>query len=263
MQRSESEVCVPSPKDLHLRKAALLSIFALLASLCCCSPTALCQDSGGFRGTSSFGLAASYSPDSSHILIGTAGQRRTWTFGAEYARLLHQTPQLRFDYEASLTPFFLESDPTVTATVFTSSGQTIVTQQTPERVVRVDHGPVGSILTGNGSMAPIYAIFGRQNTYAASIAPLGVRVSALPRWIVQPSFAVNLGFVVSARDIPIDDSDQFNYTFALGPGVQFFTGQRTSWRLEYLYRHISNAGQGAQNPGIDQGVVRLTVSRHR
>jgi hypothetical protein len=49
----------------------------------------------------------------------------------------------------------------------------------------------------------------------------------------------------------------------MGPGLQFFTNRRTSMRVEYLYRHISNAGQGDQNPGIDQGVIRLTVSHHR
>jgi hypothetical protein len=33
--------------------------------------------------------------------------------------------------------------------------------------------------------------------------------------------------------------------------------------VEYIYRHVSNAGQGNQNPGVDQGVVRVTVSLHR
>jgi hypothetical protein len=211
----------------------------------------------------SFGFSSTYSGTSSHILIGESEQRRVWTLGAEYTLLLRRGPRFRFDYEASLLPLFEETDPTVTGTVFTFGGQAIVTPQTPVRVVAVTHQPVGYILTGNGSNAPVYALFGRQDTYAAAFSPLGARISALPRWRVQPSLALDLGFVVSARDIPVDDAAQFNYMFSFGPGVEFFSDSHTSWRVEYIYRHVSNAGQGNQNPGVDQGVVRVTVSLHR
>ena len=51
--------------------------------------------------------------------------------------------------------------------------------------------------------------------------------------------------------------------FALGPGIELYTDAHTSWRVEYVYRHASNAGQGNLNPGLDQAVVRLTLSHHR
>jgi hypothetical protein len=60
----------------------------------------------------------------------------------------------------------------------------------------------------------------------------------------------------------VDEADQFNYMFSLGPGVQLVTGPQASFRVEYIYRHVSNAHQGYENPGVDQGVVRLTMS-HR
>jgi hypothetical protein len=246
-----------------LRKAALVSIIAGLICFSAFTRPVLGQEPGGFGTVQSFGFSSSYSPDSSHILIGSADQRRIWTLGAEYTHLLRQGPRFRFDYEGSIMPVFEETDPTVTGTVFTFEGQTILTPQTPVRVQRVAHGPVGTILTANGGMVPLYANFAREDTYAASIAPLGGRVTALPRWRIQPSLALDLGFVVSARDIPVDDADQFNYMFALGPGIQFYVDKKTSWRVEYIYRHVSNAGQGNQNPGIDQGVVRVTLSLHR
>jgi hypothetical protein len=220
------------------------------------------QEAGGYGGVRSFGFSSSYSPDSSRILIGDSGHRRIWTLGAEYTHLLHQTQRLRLDYEGSLMPLFEETDPTVIGTVFTSNGQAIVTPQSPVRVITTTNQPVGSVLTGSG-MVPLYALFGREDTYAAAFAPLGVRATALPRSRLQPSFALDLGFVVSARNIPIDQGTQFNYMFAVGPGVQFFADRYTSWRVEYIFRHVSNAGQGIQNPGIDQGVVRVTVSLHR
>jgi opacity protein-like surface antigen len=245
-----------------LRKVAFVSFFTLIVAAFASSQSAPGQESIGYGGIRSFGFSTSYSPDSSHILIGNAGQRRTWTTGAEYTHLLHPGRQFRLDYEASVMPMFLESDPTVTGTVFTFEGQSFVTHQMPERVLFVDHNAIGSVLTPNGSMVPLYAYYGRENTYAAAITPLGARISALPHSRLQPSLALDLGLVLSARDIPLDDCDKFNYTFAIGPGIQFFAGEHTSWRLEYLYRHVSNAGQGDQNPGIDQGVVRLTVSLH-
>jgi len=251
---------------LVLQRVVRVSTFAGLLGLAVYGVRGWAQEvdrPGGVGGVRSFGISTSYSPDSSHILIGEADQRRTWTLGVEYTHLLHLNPHYRLDFEGSLTPFYLESDPDVTASIYTTGGRSYITQQTPVRVLSINHQPLGVVLTGGGKSVPLYAIYGRENTYAASLAPVGVRVSALPRWTVQPSFAIDLGFVVSAHDIPVDLSDQFNYLFAFGPGVQIFTNPRASLRLEYIYRHISNAHQGYQNPGVDQGVFRLTLSRRR
>lgn len=242
-----------------MRKAVLVSI---VAGVCLSALTARAQETGEFGGVQSFGFSTSYSPTSSHILIGDAKQRRIWSLGAEYTHLLRPGRTFRLDYEGSILPLFEETDPTVTGTIFTYAGQPFITPQSPVRVINTTNQSIGEALAPNGSIVPLYALFGRQDTYAASIAPLGARLTALPRHRIQPSFAIDLGFVVSARDIPVDQADQFNFLFSLGPGVQFFTDAHTSWRIEYIYRHISNAGQGLQNPGIDQGVVRVTVSLH-
>jgi opacity protein-like surface antigen len=148
------------------------------------------------------------------------------------------------------------------ATEWTNAGQTFVTPVTPERVIAVNHASLGNICAG--ACSPIYPVYGRdETTYAASISPLGVRAILLSRRRVQPTFESDLGVVISSRDIPVDSSSQFNYQFSFGPGVQFFFSQRTAVRLEYVFRHISNANAGAINPGIDQGVFRLTLSRYR
>jgi hypothetical protein len=249
-----------------LRKAALRSFVWFLAVIVCIfglDQAVLGQEPGGVVGGSeSFGVSTTWSPSSSHILIGTAEQRRIWSLGVEYTHRLALGENFRLDSEGSLLPLFEETDPAVFGSTVTIAGQTIVTPQTPVRVVQVARGPVG-ILTEGSLRAPIYAIFGRQDTYAWSLAPLGARISVFPRRRIQPSFSLDTGFVVSARDIPIDYSDQFNYMFSFGPGVQLFANPRTSWRLEYFYRHLSNAHQGTENPGIDQGVVRVTLSMHR
>ena len=232
-----------------MRTAALAPIFAALAALTACAAP--------------LGFSSTYSPSSSHILIGDAEQRRIVTLGLEYTHLVASSPHFRLDYVGSVLPLYEETDPFVQGTYFSLAGQSIVTQQPPTRVTYAIRGPVGAIAAGNGTTVPVFALTGRQNTYAAAFTPLGARIDALPRRRIQPTFAIDLGFVVSARDIPIDNSSSFNYLFSFGSGFELFTDAHTSWRLEYLYRHTSNAGQGAQNPGVDQGVVRVTLSHHR
>jgi hypothetical protein len=256
MQRPQ---CGPLLSEgLRLRKAALVSLFA---GMICISGWG--QEHGGVGGVESFGVSSTYSADSSHIIIGASERRRVWTLGVEFTHRLVLGEKVRLDYEGSLLPLYEETDPTLLGANVTVAGQTVFTPQAPVRVVQVAHGPVGTELEPSGIRVPIFAVFGRQDTYAWSLAPLGARVSLFPRWRIQPSLALDGGFVVSARDIPVDDSDQFNYMFSFGPGVQVFTSPKASWRVEYIYRHISNAHQGNQNPGVDQGVVRVTLSTHR
>jgi len=245
-------------------KATLVLLFAALVCLTGWGAPAWGQavnGAGGVGGVRSFGITSSYSPDSSRILIGEAEQRRIWAGGAEYTHRMHQSQRVRWDYEGSFLPLYKESDPTLGGNFYTlPNGQTVVTRQVPVRLTTVPRGPVSSEPTGNTSV-PLYALLGRQNTNGVEFSPLGARISALPRRRVQPSFALDLGFVATAHQIPVDNTDNFNFMFSFGPGVQFFA-RRSSLRLEYIYRHISNAGLGYENPGIDQGVVRLTLSRH-
>ncbi len=245
-------------EGLCLRKAVLVLLFAGLGCL-----SGWGQEPGESGGAQSYGFSWSYSPNSSHILIGLAEQRRTWTLGVEYTHRIVAGRRFRLDYEGSILPVYFESDPTVIGTTTTLSGRTFVTSEPPVRVIHVQYGLIGMANEGRGISAPIYGIFSRENTYAAGLAPLGARVSAFPRSRIRPSFSVDLGFVVATRDLPVDQTDQFNYMFSLGPGVQLYSGPRSSVRLEYIYRHISNAHQGYQNPGVDQGTIRVTLSRHR
>ena len=214
-------------------------------------------------GSQSFGIISSYAPNSSHILIGLAQDRRTFTLGVQYSHLLWSDRNIfRYDYEASFLPLFKESDPTVIGTTTTIGGQTYFTPQAPVRVTYVEQGPVGTASDGSQT-APIYAIYGRETTYATALTPLGIRMTARPWERFEPTFALDLGFVLSPRNIPIDNSTSFNFLFSFGPGIEIYANQHTSWRVEYLYRHMSNAGSGEFNPGVDQGILQLTLNHHR
>ncbi len=241
-------------------KAAIVTILAACASLC--GVSLYSQEPFRLDARHSLGFSTTFSPDSSHIFIGDSERRRIWTLGAEYTHVLHQGSRFRFDYEGSILPLYEETDPTIYGTIFTLNGQTFTTEQTPTRITYAIRGPIGMVGSPGGPNHPINALTGREDTYAAAFTPLGARISAFPRRRIQPTFALDLGFIVAARDIPIDQSSWFNFLFSFGPGLQFFTSPNASIRLEYIYRHASNAGLGNQNPGVDQGVARVTLS-HR
>jgi hypothetical protein len=234
---------------------------AFVVSLVSC---ALClsvagQESQNFEGKQSLGITASYSPTSSHILIGRAQQRRTFTAGVEYTRRLWEGAGVRLDYSGEFSPFFRESDPTIVGTESTFTGYT---PMTPERTISVGHNAIGNECSA--TCDSIYPVYGRdETTYGAAIAPLGARAVFLAHRRLQPTFASNFGVILSTRDIPVDNTTLLNYQFSFGPGVQVFAARHAAVRLEYVYRHISNANLGTINPGIDQGVFRLTLSRYR
>jgi hypothetical protein len=217
-------------------------------------------------GRQSFGISSTFAPDSSHILIGDAEQRRIWTAGLEYSRRLWGNGSLRLDYEGSIAPFFQERDPTLAGETITATGSSVIkittTSANGPRVVYVNNDPIGFASIGGGAPVPIYPIYGSTKTYAFAMSPIGARISGFSSHWLQPTFSTDLGMVFSSRNLPIDDSASFNYLFSFGPGVEILRGNGAI-RLEYLYRHMSNGNAGYNNPGVDSGVFRLTLSRSR
>ena len=223
----------------------------------------IAQDRVSFGGVQSFGVTASYSPDSSHILIGEAEQRRIWTLGVEYThRLTRAALPLRLRSIASCRST-RRSTPPWSALIYTVAGQTTATQPRPSRARHYGrsrprrHHRRAPRRRSRPSMPSTEM---RTPTQARSR-----RSARAPRLFqhhsIQPSFSLDLGFVVATRDIPMDDSDQFNYMFSFGPGVQFYT---TPAGLHAHGVYLSPCLQrqpGNENPGVDQGTFRVTISR--
>jgi hypothetical protein len=239
---------------LSKRLVFVLSAFSLLGFV-----GASAQD---LPARQSFGITGTFAPTSGHYLIGDATERRTWTAGFEYGRTVFGNRSIRLDYEASVSPFFLERDPTMTGYYYVLDGVVVSIPMTPTRVITPISGAIG--IPGTVPLpAPAYGEYGTEETYAATASPLGMRINGLNSHKVQPTFSGDLGFVLSTRDLPIDNSTKFNFLFSFGPGVELFYRPNAAVRVEYLYRHMSNANTGNNNPGVDQGVFRLTLTRRR
>jgi hypothetical protein len=216
----------------------------------------------------SFGVTTTFAPNSSHIFIGDAEKRRVWTAGFVYDFRLWDTHRICLSYQGSLSPFFQERDPTLIGTFYTPplpGGKPVIMLLSPQRVTTVNNDPVGVAGGFGGSTsAPVYPLYGSMKTYAVAIAPLGVRLNGFNSRKLQPTFSVDLGMVFSSRDLPIDNSSSSNFQFSFGPDVEYCYRRNQAARVEYVYRHLSNANTGTNNPGVDAGVFRLTLTtRHR
>ncbi|HEY6468099.1 MAG TPA: acyloxyacyl hydrolase [Candidatus Acidoferrales bacterium] len=203
----------------------------------------------------SWTLFSEYAPNSSHIFWGVSEKRQRLAFGGEYGRRLVRGHGLEFDCMFQAKPVALERDPTLAGFRNVSTGQILVRIEQPTRVVIVNNSTF--LLPGVGQIAPVY---GGEWTYGFEIDPIGLKLNFRARRPLQPFIDTTGGLIVTTRDIPIDQASSFNYEFGFGAGFDYFLSARRSLRFGYAFRHISNNGISAVNPGIDAGVIEIGYS---
>jgi Lipid A 3-O-deacylase (PagL) len=107
---------------------------------------------------------------------------------------------------------------------------------------------------------PVYLIFQPANTaYAAGFDPLGLKWNFERQGKFSPYFQLSGGVLFSFHDIPTyTNTVNFSPSAALGTHI---LGEKYNWSVEVRYLHISNAGLGTFNPGLNTVQVRLGVGR--
>jgi hypothetical protein len=105
---------------------------------------------------------------------------------------------------------------------------------------------------------------GRRTTRGIGLEPVGFDFNFRRRHRFQPVVGINGGFLKFTRDVPIENSNSFNFTFSLRGAVQIFTDDSHSITIGYRFHHISNANTGNPfNPGIDSNFIYAGFSFHR
>ena len=249
---------------IHIVNTARVTAFVCLWLLLFFAAPGYAQSSDGasqvekrqtlFAPRNTWGIFGEFSPNSSHIFLGIAQQRRLLMFGGEYAHRFHAGRLVVMDFLVQARPVILESDPALLGFRNVSTGR-VEFPITPLRVSIIDHT---HFVVGPGDVVvPFYT---RQWTYAGGLNPLGIKINFRPRHRLQPVVTGAAGFVISRRDIPVDHAAAFNFSFELGGGLEWFFQPHRSFRLDYRVHHISNADTGTRNPGIDSGLFQLTYS---
>lgn len=129
-------------------------------------------------------------------------------------------------------------------------------------VIMTDEMDAG-LLSGNLEVLvePFYSRF--QNSFSADMvgASLVAKYNLLSfgRWM--PFWDVGVGVLwTDLAPRIVEDSNQVNFALQTGPGIQYFATTRMALTLGVRYHHVSNAGIGERNLGLDAVLPYAGVS---
>ena len=201
-----------------------------------------------------------YSPNSLQW-IGKTEARHLFMAGFGWRRVILASNSVAFKFTADIVPIALVSQPTIVGGGAFTSGTppnvTLIscflpnlTQEVVISLAGVDLGPCQRA--------------GRRTTRGIGLEPVGFDFNFRRHHRFQPVIGINGGFLKFTRDVPVQGSNSFNFTFSLRGGVQIFTSESRSITIGYRYHHTSNANTGNPfNPGIDSNFIYTGYSFHR
>ena len=79
------------------------------------------------------------------------------------------------------------------------------------------------------------------------------------RWFANGS----AGMIAFSSDVPVHASRRLNFMFDYGGGVELVRRDGRAVTIGYRFHHISNAGSGRVNPGLDANVIYVGLRRKR
>jgi hypothetical protein len=107
---------------------------------------------------------------------------------------------------------------------------------------------------------PAFLVFQPANTaYGAGFSPLGLKWNFERHGWLSPYLELNGGMLFTDHNVPAG-TNSVNFTSAAALGTHIL-GAKYNWSLELRYLHISNAGLGNYNPGLNTVEVRLGIGR--
>jgi hypothetical protein len=107
---------------------------------------------------------------------------------------------------------------------------------------------------------PAYLIFQPANTaYGVGFNPLGLKWNFERRGKLSPYLHLGGGAMFSNHNVPAR-TNTVNFTPSAAFGTHIL-GEKYNWSVELWYLHISSAGLGSLNPGLNTVQVRVGVGR--
>ena len=98
-----------------------------------------------------------------------------------------------------------------------------------------------------------------KGAYGAGFNPLNLKWNFATRGRVVPYLELSGGTLFTNHEVPTG-TNSVNFTSAAALGTHFL-GDSRNWSIEVRYMHISNAGLGDRNSGINTVQVRLGIGK--
>ena len=209
----------------------------------------------------SFGVFGAYSGDSSHMMMGTAQNRKLLFFGVSYNRRLILNRVANWQFSGEIMPVALESDPVVHTVYHETSPQSIDWAADSRQSAACVNQSGSYEYTFPSGVQVAYSYVSTcktQWTMGQALSPAGMQWNFRPSRSLQPFATAHAGYLYSTQPIPVDSAGSFNFTFDVGAGVELYRSRTRSIRAEYRYHHISNGDTANDNPGIDSGLFQIS-----
>jgi hypothetical protein len=129
-------------------------------------------------------------------------------------------------------------------------------------IITKPHGP--GFLKGRFEYAvdavPAFVVFQPANTaFGAGVNPINLKWNFATRGDVVPYFELSGGTLFTNHDVP-NFTSRVNFTSGAALGFHFL-GENHALSVEARYMHVSNAGLGDLNPGLNTFQVRLGIGK--
>jgi hypothetical protein len=130
------------------------------------------------------------------------------------------------------------------------------------RVIHESHGLPGHKKTLEYAidLQPLFLVTSPQKAYGGGLSPIGFKWNFAPRERYRPYLEFNAGGMFTQKNVPPGDTENFNFTLALGPGVMIAVRQNQVMSVALRYWHLSNAGIGYDNPAFN--TIQIVMGYH-
>ena len=100
----------------------------------------------------------------------------------------------------------------------------------------------------------------RKTVYGFGAAPVGGEVRFRATRPLALVLRGSAGGVYFSRPIPDPEERRFNFIFDIGTGAEWRFSRRVAMTAGYRLNHISNAGRGPVNPGLNSHMLELGLN---
>lgn len=175
-----------------------------------------------------------YSPRGHHW--GLIGNRRVYLTGVRGEWVVARGGRLALAYTAEWVPLAVVER--------TSERETLNCYPTPASTVcEVDRSVRVAVGTG--------------------AAPVGLKLYLNHAGSTRFFTSASGGMIAFSSDVPVHSSRRLNFMFDYGGGLDLVLRDGRAATIGYRFHHISNAGSGRVNPGLDANIIYVGLRRKR